>query len=299
MFMNIETGSADPLGDFTVGINEIKTIGVVGLGLIGGSLAKSLSRAGYVVAGYDRDPAVIDRALSDGVIRTGGISEQAVLGADLFFIALYPDACRHFIEANAEKFNPQSIVVDCCGVKGSIYGPAAKLAAEHGFLFIGGHPMAGTEKNGYDAATPDLFCGASFILTPPPGTPDSALQALKSLLPAAGFKKVVVTTPEHHDRMIAFTSQLPHVLACAYVKSPSCPMHAGYSAGSYRDVSRVAHINAPLWAELFIENKDALLAEIDGLASELNMLRSAIEAGDSEKLSALLGESGRIKDTVG
>jgi prephenate dehydrogenase len=158
--------------------------------------------------------------------------------------------------------------------------------------------MAGTERSGFAAASDSLFSGASFIMTPDQGVDGNVLDAAKSVVLKAGFGRVVVTTPEHHDRMIAFTSQLPHALACSYVKSECCPGHKGYSAGSYRDVSRVAHLDPELWADLFLDNRQALGVELDGLIKNLGDIRAAVGSGDRETLAKLLGDARKIKDGV-
>ena len=156
--------------------------------------------------------------------------------------------------------------------------------------------MAGTEKNGFEASSDTLFDSASFILTPRDGEDECLMQKIQKIILAAGFKKVVVTTPQHHDRMIAFTSQLPHVIACAYVSSPSCPEHNGYSAGSFRDVSRVANINAGLWSELFAFNREALCEEIDDMIDSMKLIRDAAFSGSVEELAILLQKTREIKE---
>ena len=158
--------------------------------------------------------------------------------------------------------------------------------------------MAGKEKNGFDVSDADLFLNASAILIPG-DAPAEAVKRVADLTKKIGFGRVVYATPEEHDRMIAFTSQLPHVLACAYVFSPQCPKHEGFSAGSYRDVSRVANINASLWSELFIENKEPLLLEIQTLIDNLKEIKEGIEKGDREELAALLHQARVIKEALG
>lgn len=273
-------------------------IGIAGLGLIGGSLAMSFKECGCTVYGYDIDAATVARALESGAISRGSTDQAVITGVDILFVALYPDDIVPFLRQTGPLIKKGTLVVDCCGIKGYICGQAEQAAKENGFVFIGGHPMAGTEKNGFSAATSTLFEHASFILTPPDSAPGDAVNLLSGLLRTAGFGKIVITTPKHHDRMIAFTSQLPHVLACAYVKSPSCSGHKGYSAGSFRDVSRVAHINAELWSELFIDNKTELIKEIDILTDNITRIRNAVDAGDRALLSSLLKSARDTKDSV-
>lgn len=270
--------------------------GVAGLGLIGGSLALALRQTGMDVAGFDTDAATVRAAKAAGI--SSAASPDALFKADIVFVALYPDAAIDFVRAYASRFKKGCMVLDCCGIKSRVMESLPPVAEANGFTFIGGHPMAGSEQGGFGAASAGLFAGASFLLTPA-DVHAPQIAPLKKLLRRLGFGQVVVTTPAHHDRMIAFTSQLPHALACAYVLSPSCPGHAGYSAGSYRDVSRVAHINPTLWAELFLENREAFCAETDEMLRNLTALRDAAEAGDRQALEALLGKAREQKDHDG
>ena len=277
-------------------LSKIK-IGVAGLGLIGGSLAMAFKhKVGAFVAGFDNNPQTISSAIKTGAVSTASLNVDVLFDADYIFVALYPEDIIAFIKTHAASFKKGSVVIDCCGVKAYIFDAVSDTAYTNGFYFIGGHPMAGTEKNGFSAANEELFIGASFILTPPTTIPENIINSLSELLILIGFKQIVLTSPEHHDRMIAFTSQLPHILSCAYVSSPCCAGHKGFSAGSYRDVSRVANINPPLWAELFIDNKKALCEEIDILIYNLLELREASATGDFIKLTALLTKARTIKD---
>lgn len=273
-------------------------IGIAGLGLIGGSLAMAFKKAGFIVNGYDIDRATVAAAKDSGAVDEASTDPQTIFDADCLFIALYPDDIIEFVTQNAQNFKKGAIVIDCCGVKEYITSVLDPLTAQQGIFFIGGHPMAGTEKIGFTAAHEGLFHNASFILTPADDLPAEVTDKAKALIRAAGFKRIVVTTSAHHDHMIAFTSQLPHVLACAYVKSECCPYHVGYSAGSYRDVSRVAHINPELWAELFSDNRNALCEEMDGIINNLTQLREAVANTDRAALIELLRESRAIKDGV-
>ena len=273
-------------------------IGIAGLGLIGGSLAMGLRKAGFRVTGFDIDAASVGAAIETGAADEAATDPRFILDADLILIALYPEDILAFMEQNAGFFKKSAVVIDCCGVKEYITTQLAPLAERYGFCYIGGHPMAGTEQTGFPAAHEGLFRDASFILTPCGSLPDKTYDMVKRVMLSAGFRRIVVTTPAHHDRMIAFTSQLPHVIACAYVSSPRCPQHPGYSAGSYRDVSRVAHINPGLWAELFDDNKAALCEEIDELTRNLARLRAAIAESDRDALTQLLQEARSRKDGV-
>ncbi len=275
-----------------------RNIVIVGLGLIGGSLARAFRKyTDFAVAGIDRDPGVLQAALDCGAIGKAG-GEEDILRADILFLCLYPQACLDFVREHIRSIRPGCLVTDTCGVKSYLCPRLAREAAERGFLFVGGHPMAGTEKHGFEVSSADLFLGASYLLVPC-GAPAEAVGLLKSTVAPLGITRTVETTPEEHDRMIAFTSQLPHVLACAYVMSPQCPEHDGFSAGSYRDVSRVANINETMWAELFLENRVPLVKELDTLLLNIGGMRDAIDAEDRPALQALLRKGRLIKEGLG
>lgn len=274
------------------------TILIVGLGLIGASLAKTLKKnTSHTVLGWNRTESVAQRALQDGVIDQTGSLEELIPQADITMVNFYPDAIVPFILENKNRFKKHSIVTDSCGIKTKI---CRRMDAEPDldFYFIGAHPMAGREVSGYDNSLATLFDNASFICTPT-NAPRSKTDALVGLAQEMGFARTVVTTPEHHDEMIAFTSQIAHVLACSYVLSPLAPQHAGYSAGSYRDVSRVARINAEMWSQLFIDNKEPLVREIDDLVSNLNKFRQCILEEDEKGLRDLMERGNRIKEEIG
>ena len=207
-------------------------------------------------------------------------------------------AAVNFVKQYHDCIRPGCIVTDAAGIKTAICSQLKALAEEYGFIFVGSHPMAGKERSGFEVSEASLFNGASYILVPC-GAPRMAVDTLKKLALEIGFTMTPETTPEEHDRMIAFTSQLPHVLACAYVMSPQCPNHKGYSAGSYRDVSRVARINETLWSELFLENREPLTAELDTLIENLTAIRNQISGGNQEKLKALLRKGRKIKEALG
>lgn len=271
---------------------------VVGLGLIGASIAKTLKKnTAHKVLGWNRTESVAKRALSEGVIDETGKLEDLIPLADVTIVNFYPDSIVPFIKEHRDLFKKDSIVTDSCGVKTKICN---ELKDENfDFYFIGAHPMAGREVSGYDNSLATLFDNASFICTPYENTPRAKTDALVGLAQEMGFARTVVTTPEHHDEMIAFTSQIAHVLACSYVLSPLAPQHAGYSAGSYRDVSRVARINADMWTELFISNKDALVREIDDLVSNLMKFKYCIVNEDEKQLHDLMEKGNKIKEEIG
>ena len=271
---------------------------ICGLGLIGASLAKTLKKnTDHTVLGWNRTSSVTEKALRDGVIDRTGDIDSLMAEADITFINFYPEAIVPFILEHKNSFKKDSIVSDSCGIKTKICRALEKEKLD--FYFIGAHPMAGREVGGYDNSLDNLYDKASFIVTPVDGTPRNKIDALVGLAQGMGFARTVVTTPEHHDEMIAFTSQIAHVLACSYVLSPLAPSHAGYSAGSYRDVSRVARINADMWADLFIDNKEALVREIDDLVSNLMQFKYNIVNEDSPALKDLMNRANKIKEEIG
>lgn len=269
-------------------------IGVIGLGLIGGSMAKALNQStDNTVYGFDTNPEVVQRAKLVNAIEEE-LTEEMIPLCDLVIIALYPEATREVLTKYAGVFKKDAIVMDTCGVKGTICPVGEKLAKENGFYFIGGHPMAGLEHSGFEYARKALFNNASMILVPPTGTPIAVADQLKKLMVSIGFTNVQITTPEEHDKMIAFTSQLAHVVSSAYIKSPTAANHEGFSAGSYKDLTRVAKLNEGMWTELFLENPDNLADEIDAIIKNLQDYSEAIREGDAETLCKLLRE-GRLR----
>ena len=271
---------------------------ICGLGLIGASLAKTLKKnTTHTVLGWNRTPSVTEKALRDGVIDRTGDIDELMSDADITFVNFYPDAIVPFILEHKNSFKKDSIVTDSCGIKTKI---CKELEHEKlNFYYVGAHPMAGREVGGYDNSQDTLFDKASFIVTPYENTPRNKVDALVGLAQDMKFARTVVTTPEHHDEMIAFTSQIAHVLACSYVLSPLAPMHPGYSAGSYRDVSRVARINAEMWSDLFIDNKDALVREVDDLVSNLMKFKYNIINEDRQTLCDLMNKANSIKEEIG
>ena len=271
---------------------------IIGLGIIGGSLAKAFSKyTDHHIIGINRTPETAQRALSDGAIHEIGDCES-LRTADIVYMCTYPDHIVSYIEQNAEYFGENTVITDVCGIKSDICTRITEICSRHGLTFCGSHPMAGKEKFSYDASDGDLFQGASYIIVPC-GAPESAVKLIGDRAREIGFAKISIATPAEHDRMIAFTSQLPHVLACAYVKSPCCPKHKGFSAGSYRDVSRVASINENLWTDLFLDNSEPLCTEIDILIENLTKFRELISDGKSDELRELLKSARLVKESLG
>ena len=274
-------------------------IGIVGLGLIGGSLAKAISQnTDHTVYGTDISEQVVRKAVLVDAIEQP-LTDELLPQCDIVIVALYPQATIDYVKEHASLFKKDSIVVDCGGIKQLVCDELIPLAEEHGFLFVGGHPMAGREVSGFKASTPDLYKGASMLLVPTEATTPEALHTVKHLFSEIGFSQLVVTTAEHHDRMIAYTSQLCHIISSAYIKSPSELEHKGYSGGSYRDLTRVAYLNETMWTELFIENKQALVPEIDEVIKHLQEYRDVIAAGDEETLFRLLQDGKKRKEQFG
>lgn len=268
-------------------------IAVVGLGLIGGSLCKSLKKHTFhKILGIDQDKETVKKALEQGAVDEE-ITPDRLSEANLTIICLYPEGICDFVRGNADKFKKGSIVIDTCGVKKAIADVCTPVLEERGVLFVGAHPMAGREFSGFDYSTDSLFDNASFIITPTENTPQIAVDLLSTLAGSIGFGKVVVTSPEKHDRVIAYTSQLAHVVSNAYVKSPSVHDFNGFSAGSFMDLTRVAKLNENMWTSLFMCNREALLNEINCILKSITEYRDAIEGNDSERLCALL-KDGRI-----
>lgn len=273
---------------------EQKTVAIVGLGLIGGSMALALRRrSDHHIIGIARNPAVCEAALRQDAIHEAG-GPEALKRADIVLLALPPEATLQYLRDHGVHLAAGAVVSDVCGVKQAIVEAGESLCAAQGAHFVGGHPMAGKEHSGFGNADADLFVGASYILTPTDNTDADALACMQELARQMGCARLTVTTPAQHDRVIAFTSQLPHVLAGAYVMSPTCPQYRGFSAGSYRDVSRVATVDENLWSQLFLLNTDALCGEIDGLIDRLRQYRDAIAADDEERLKQILTE-GRLR----
>ena len=268
------------------------TVGIVGLGLIGGSLAKAYKAAGWKVYGVDANPSVTSFAELEGVL-DGPLSQERYAGCALIHVALPPRAAESWMRENAPQIPPQVLLMDDCGTKREVTKLGFALAERFGFTYAGGHPMAGTHRSGYKYATATMFRGASMIIVPPRFDDPQLIERIKSLLAPLGLRKVAVTTADEHDRMIAFTSQLAHVVSNAYIKSPCAQVHKGFSAGSFRDLTRVAWLNEKMWSELFLENRDCLLGELDSLIARLQAYSEALRSGDEPSLEALLRE-GRI-----
>ena len=274
-------------------------IAIAGLGLIGGSLAKSFMETGDTeVLGLDRDEVTMARArLEHGI--TDELTKENIGSCEYIFIALYPKATVEFMEEYSPYISKDATVIDCGGTKKEICKKGFALSEKYGYRFMGGHPMAGTQFSGFGHSRASLFQNASMILVPKKGETIETLEKIKKVLVKIGFKSVTVSTAEEHDRIIAYTSQLAHVVSNAYVKSPNARVHKGFSAGSYRDLTRVAKLNPDMWTELFMENRDNLAFEIDNIIEELKKYSDAIKQGNREELHKLLADGSKIKESIG
>ncbi len=274
------------------------TVGICGLGLIGGSMAKAYKAAEHTVLGYDKNDAALGYAALAGII-DGTLDKETVPSCDLILIALYPQAAIEYLSEIAPVVNTEkTVVIDLCGTKKQVCEAGFALADRYGFTFVGGHPMAGTQYSGIKYSKATLFKNAPMVIVPKVCDDIYFLENIKKLLAPAMFGNITVTTAEEHDTMIAFTSQLAHVVSNAYIKSPTAQNHKGFSAGSYKDMTRVAWLNENMWSELFLENKEPLLYEIDSIIASLSEYREAIADGDREKLTSLLRDGRIAKELV-
>ena len=273
------------------------TVGIVGLGLIGGSFTKAYHAAGERVLAQDIDRDVLSFAVISSAVDEE-LTDETMAECDLILLAVCPAAAVEWLQKNAPKIASHTIVIDCCGTKRTVCAACFPIAAQYGITYLGGHPMAGTQFSGFKYAKADLYHGAPMVLVPPRFDDIELLGRVKDLLTPAGFGSYSVTTAEQHDEMIAFTSQLAHVASNAYIKSPTAKKHKGFSAGSYKDMTRVAWLAPRMWAELFLENRDFLLKEIDCYIEHLSQYKAAMEQNDEEELIRLLDEGKKRKEEV-
>lgn len=272
-------------------------VGILGLGLIGGSLARAYALEGHTVYAQETDEQILSFAILSGAVHAP-LDEELIAQCELILLAIYPDGSASWLENHAPQISPSALVLDCCGIKREVCARCFPLAEKYGFTFVGGHPMAGTQFSGFKYSRATLFRGAPMVLVPPVFDDISLLERVKEALKPCGFGSFSVTTAEDHDKMIAFTSQMPHILSNAYIKSPTALNHKGFSAGSYKDLTRVAWLNAPMWAELFLENRENVLFELDTYLNSLNAYRQAVADGDFDRLVELLEEGKKRKEEV-
>lgn len=272
-------------------------VGILGLGLIGGSLARAYSKAGHTVFVCDKDESMVSFAQIAGIV-TDVLDEKTIPGCDLILLAIYSDASASWLEKNAKLVPKSAFVIDCCGIKEQICKRCFPVAAKYGFTFIGGHPMAGSHFSGFKYSRSNMFQGAPMVLVPPRYDDPILLEKAKTLLEPCCFGSFSVTTAQEHDKLIAFTSQMPHIVSNAYIKSPTAANHKGFSAGSYKDLTRVAWLNPEMWAELFLSNRENVLQELDYYINSLNAYREALLNKDSAALIRLLDEGKKCKEKI-
>lgn len=278
--------------------HDIMTIGIVGLGLIGGSFAKAYSdNDDHKVLAYNRSRAVIEAAYRDKAI-DGELDETNIKTCDLLLLCLYPELCIDYLTRMAPHISSDTMVIDCCGTKELICEKCFPLAEQYGFTFVGGHPMAGRHFSGYAYSTKTMYNGASMVLVPENPDDTKTIERAKRLLSPIQFGKFTICDADRHDSMIAFTSQMAHVVSNAYVKSPTAKNHDGFSAGSYKDLTRVAWLNETMWTELFLENRKHLIKELDYFISALQEYKTAMEENDAETLKKLLADGKRCKEEI-
>ena len=272
-------------------------IGILGLGLIGGSFARAFALAGHTVYAHNRSQDTLAFAQLAGAV-DAPLTQENIGSCDLILLSIYPEGSVQWLEENARLISKSTLVMDACGIKRMVCQRCFPLAEKYGFTFVGGHPMAGTHFSGFKYSRANMFQGAPMVLCPPRFDDIDLLERVKAALAPCGFGSFSVTTPADHDRMIAFTSQMPHILSNAYIKSPTALEHRGFSAGSYKDLTRVAWLNPQMWAELFLENQDNVLQELNTYIDALSQYRDALERNDMEILIRLLDEGRRRKEEV-
>lgn len=273
-------------------LNKDTKILIVGLGVIGGGYATALTREGYHVSCITKNPEDIRYAIARGMIERGTseIDPEMIGEAELIIFALYPSTFIEWVRDYQHLFSPGTLITDVTGVKCSVVGPVQDMLRPD-VEFISAHPMAGRERSGVEFSDPEVFRGANYIVTPTEKNTPEAIELCKELGRVLGFAKISELTPEAHDEMIAFLSQLTHVIAVTLMTSNETPNLEKYTGDSFRDLTRIAKINDAMWSELFLTNKDALLAEMDRFMAEFTHFRDMLEGGDREGMRAAMRKS--------
>lgn len=278
-------------------------IGIIGLGLIGGSMAKAYrayaeeNNSDFEIYATDADKMTLEYAQLSGVVN-GSLTDDIIPKCDIIFIALYPSLAVEYLKKLAPIVDKNCIIMDLCGTKRLVCDCGFALAKKYGFTFVGGHPMAGTQYSGYKYARSNLFANVPMVIVPPRFDDIELFDKIKSLLTPVGFGKYSITSAEEHDKRIAFTSQLAHVVSNAYVKSPTAKEHNGFSAGSYKDLTRVAWLNENMWTDLFMENRDNLIFEVDCIINSLEEYKKALENGDRTAMQKILRDGRLAKEDI-
>ena len=272
-------------------------VAVVGMGLIGGSFCRAIkAKTKHIVYGWNRSHAVIEQAFAEEAIDGEIVDLHELQHFDLVILGFHPELTLRFCQEHIDCFPKKGLTIDTCGVKECIVSELQPLFDEAERPFIGTHPMAGREFSGFAYSLANLYEGASFIITPPEEVSPFHMALLREFAREVGFTRIVEADVKTHDATIAYTSQVAHVLSNAYVKSPTLKNQSGFSAGSFKDLSRVAKLNAGMWTELFMMNNEALIAEIDVLAKNLTAYADALRAEDRDELYRLLQEGSDLKE---
>lgn len=268
---------------------------VVGLGLIGGSVCKALKKyTNHFVVGCDINHDIEYSALRD--VAVDETFKGDFSGFDIIIVSLFPQAAEKYITENIGKFDKKTLITDVCGIKGGFSERIEKLAEDHNLRYIGIHPMAGKEFGGYHNSSADLFQKANFIIAPFSDSEPEDISLLKKLAKELGAGNIVTTTPENHDKMIAYTSQLAHIVSSAYVKSPELGLECGFSGGSFQDMTRIATMNEKMWTDLFLQNRENLIFELDTLIENLLKYSDALRNSDEKELLRLIAEGRTLKE---
>lgn len=273
-------------------------VGIVGLGLIGGSIGRAaVKKTTHKIFAYDCDEnALLKGAMLDAYHEVLTVKNAAEI--DLLLLCVYPNAVKNVLDEYAPYLKEGATVMDCAGVKRSVCEVLNEALTVYPHLnFVGGHPMSGREFSGVEHSTATLMEHSVCILVPV-HTPMEPLCAIKEFFLDLGADGIVVTTAEEHDKIIAYTSQLAHIVSSAYVMAPSARVHYGFSAGSFRDMTRVAKLNPDMWTELMLLNADNLADEIFSLTERLRQLGDAVSNRDGERLRALLAEGSAVKTEI-
>lgn len=267
---------------------------VVGMGLIGGSVCKAVREyTTHRIYGVDTDLKTVQAALEDGVV-DGIIEDGNYAEIDMTIVCLYPYITAEFLKENMSRFKKDSIVCDFCGIKSFLVQQMTELAKKCEVRYVSAHPMSGREVGGYANSLKTLYVGKNFIITPVSGTDVAAVKEVALLATQMGVTKIVQTTPEEHDKIIAYTSQLAHIVSSAYVKSPTIEEELGFTGGSFQDMTRVATVNESMWTSLFLLNRDALLSELNMLIENLSLYKDALEQ-KNDRLMYVLLRDGRLR----
>lgn len=268
---------------------------VVGLGLIGGSVCKALKKyTTHFVAGSDINRDIEFAALRDVAMDEAFDGDYSSF--DLIIMALFPGAAEAYLRENIGKMPEKALITDVCGIKGVFSERLRKLTEDNGLRYVGIHPMAGKEFGGYHNSSADLFQKANFIIAPFEDSREEDIELLRRLSSEIGAGKIVVTSPANHDKMIAYTSQLAHIVSSAYVKSPELELECGFSGGSFQDMTRIATMNERMWTDLFMQNRENLLFELDTLIENLSKYSEALRSADSEEMLRLIAEGRQLKE---